>query len=343
MTRRRFSGLVLCLPALSVALLFLACGSRTGLLVPEDFEVQDAAGDQHVILRDAMPGPDADAGFDAPPEVGFDAPRDVQFRDVPAIDLCPDAGATLIYVLTGDNVLLSFYPPTLSFTQIGVISCPNEQGSLQGPFSMAVDRRGIAYSVFRDGNLFRIDTASAACEPTTFVPDQIGGGNPFSTFGMGFVANTGDAGETLFVAEANVTGMTVASRDSKGLASIDTTSYDLSFVGHFSMTIAGPELTGTSDGSLFAFYTNETGTGSHILQIDKTTANIIHDYPLQVGSPLDAYAFGFWGGDFWVFTGDPTLGTTTVTEFNPTTATETTATTYDDIIVGAGVSTCAPQ
>jgi len=161
----------------------------------------------------------------------------------------------------------------------------------------------------------------------------------FSTFGMGFVANTGDAGETLFVAEANVTDP--AQRNSKGLASIDTTSYRLDFVGPFSMTIAGPELTGTSDGTLFAFYTNQAGTGSHILQVDKTSGNILQDFPLQVGAPDDAYAFGFWGGDFWVFTSGGT--TTQVTQFDPTTSTETQATTFDDVIVGAGVSTCAPQ
>jgi hypothetical protein len=342
MVKRRFSGLLFCLPTLSLALLYLACGSRTGLLLPDDVAPQDASS-EHVILRDARtPGADADAGFDAPEEPGFDAPIDVQFRDIPAIDLCPDAGDTLIYVLTQENELLSFYPPTLAFTSIGMLDCPDPSGA--GPFSMAVDRRGIAYSVFTDGNLFRVDTASGACLPTTYEPNQVAGGNAFSTFGMGFVANTGDAGETLFVAEANVTDP--MQRNSKGLGSIDTTSYKLSFVGPFGMPaagpVAGPELTGPSDGNLYAFYTNQTeASGSHILQVDKTSAAILHDYPLQVGSPLDAYAFGFWGGDFWVFTSDGS--TTQVTKFDPTTSVETTATTFQGIIVGAGVSTCAPQ
>jgi hypothetical protein len=336
---RRFSGLIFCLPTLSVALLYLACGSRTGLLVPEETAPQDASN-EHVILRDATPGADADAGLDA--EAEADAPIDVQFRDVPAIDICPDAGATLIYVLTADNQLLSFYPPTLAFTPIGTIACPDNSGG--SPFSMAVDRRGIAYSVFSDGNLFRVDTASAACEPTSYAPDQVGGGNVFSTFGMGFVANTGDAGETLFVAEANVTDPTA--RDSKGLASINTTAYKLDFVAPFGVPasgpVAGPELTGTSDGTLYAFYTNQNGgTGSHIIQVDKDTAAIVHDYVLQVGDPDDAYAFGFWGGDFWVFTSGGT--SSQVTQYDPTTMTETAATTFSGTIVGAGVSTCAPQ
>ncbi len=333
MARRRFSGVLFCLPTLALTLLYLACGSRTGLLVPEETPPPADAASEHVILRDA--------GFDVAEEPGFDAPIDVQFRDVPVVDICPDAGATLIYVLTQDNVLLSFYPPTLAFTQIGILECTTSAAT---PFSMAVDRRGIAYSVFTDGTLWRVDTASGACQPTKYVPDQLGGGNVFSTFGMGFVANTGDAGETLFVAEANVTDPTM--RDSKGLASIDTTAYKLDFVAPFGVPasgpVAGPELTGTSDGTLFAFYTNQNGgTGSHILQVDKNTAAVLHDYPLQVGGPSDAYAFGFWGGDFWVFTSGGT--TTTVTKYDPVSGSETPATTYDDVIVGAGVSTCAPQ
>ena len=325
---RRFSGLIFCLPTLSVAMLYLACGSRTGLLVPEDVAPVDAAN-EHVILRDAAPGIDADAGLDAEEEDAF-IPPDVTFRDIPPIDLCPDAGATLIYVLTASNELLSFYPPTLAFTPIGTLACPDKMGG--SPFSMAVDRRGIAYSIFTDGELFRVDTASGACESTTFLPQDA-----FTTFGMGFVANTGDAGETLFVAQDDFNNL---KGNSSGLASIDVTSYLLTFVGPFAPPIPGPELTGTSDGRLYAFYTNAEGQGSHIIEVDKTSGVMLHDYPLQVGTPDDAYAFGFWGGDFWVFTGNTD---TTVTEFDPTTSTETTATTFSGIVVGAGVSTCAPM
>ena len=328
--KRRFTGFIFCLPTLSLGLLYLACGSRTGLLVPEETAPADAAS-EHVIRRDAMPEADADAGFDVVPP--FDAPRDVTFRDVPAIDLCPDAGATLIYVLTDSNDLLSFYPPTLSFTPIGTLACPDNTGA--SPFSMAVDRRGIAYSIFTDGELFRVDTASAACETTTFFPQD-----GFATFGMGFVANTGDAGETLFVAEDPYTQGKVPSQ---GLGSIDVKSYVLSFVGPFTPSIPGPELTGTSDGRLFAFYTNAAGGGSHILEVDRTSGKQLADFPLQVGDQTDAYAFGFWGGDFWVFTSPQGSGITTVTQFDPTTAAESTATTFAGVIVGAGVSTCAPQ
>jgi hypothetical protein len=337
---------LLLLPPLSGLLVFLACGSRTGLLVPGDIDVlpgKDAEADR--IARDATEEPDADASIDViepeDAEDAGDAPIDVVFRDVPVIDECPDAGATLIYVLSSQNNLYSFYPPTLAFTSIGMIACP-DPNSQATPFSMAVDRRGIAYSVFTDGNLFRVDTASAACEPTTFTPDQ----DNFDTFGMGFVANTGDAGETLFVDQAGFSN-TGENLPSAGLASINVTSYQLTFVASFSSSnVLGAELTGTGTGQLYAFYTNGpppdgTGTGSNIIEVDKNTGDILNTYPLQVGSPNDGYAFAYWGGVFWVFTSTP--GFTQVTRYDPIAKLETPVTTLQDMIVGAGVSTCAPQ
>jgi hypothetical protein len=316
---------------------FLACGGRTGLLGPDGEVPADAAPD-HATKADAMP--EAEAGVDAEAEAEADVlpPLDVFFPDVPIVSNCPDAGSTLVYVLTSTNDLYSFYPPTLAFTRIGTIACPAVTPGA-APFSMAVNREGIAYSVFYPGGeLFRIDTASAACQATGYAPDQ----HMFETFGMGYVANTADAGETLFVAEANVMAATTKP-NSLGLATIDTTSLQLGFVGAFNPAIPGPELTGTANGSLFAFYTNATGTGSHIVQVDRLSAMVVADSPLVVGDPTDAYAFGFWGGQFWVFTSPAGSGSSQVTRFDPTTSEEIPATTFPEIIVGAGVSTCAPQ
>ena len=315
---------------LPVALIcaFFACGGRTPLLVPEEAPARDAGID--VVMRDAPPALDVIHDVAREPDV-TDA---IVFPDVPLESDCPDAGATLVYVLTSTNDLYSFYPATLAFTRIGTIACPTT--GFASPFSMAVDRAGIAYSVFTDGELFRLDTKSAACEATGYAPDQLG----FSTFGMGYVANTGDAGETLFVAEGNVT--VTPKPNSLGLGSINTTALNLSFVGPFVKSIPGPELTGTADGTLYAFFTNATGTGSNIVQVDQSDAHIVSGFGLQVGEPSDAYAFAFWGGKFWVFTSDGFSGTQ-VTEFDPQTLTETPATTFTEVIVGAGVSTCAPM
>ena len=315
--------------SLSLVCGFFACGDRTGLLVPVEESVPtDAAPDRLDGAHEAGHDADAEAQADALPRL------DVSFPDVPVVSSCPDAGSTLVYVLTSSNDLYSFYPPTLAFTLIGTIVCPTTS-TTASPFSMAVDRQGIAYSVFTDGELFRVDTASAACQATGYA----GGQDGFVTFGMGYVANTADAGETLYVAEATASN---AKPNSMGLASIDTTALKLGFVGSFSPPIPGPELTGTAEGSLFAYYTNAMGSGSHIVEVDRTSAQVVADSPLLVGAPDDAYAFAFWGGKFWVFTSTGTGGTQ-VTEFDPQTGLETDPTTMPEVIVGAGVSTCAPQ
>jgi hypothetical protein len=64
--------------------------------------------------------------------------------------------------------------------------------------------------------------------------------------------------------------------------------------------------------------------------------NVLTNLPQDTG-----WAFAFWGGKFYLFTA-PT-GSTIVTEFDPTTLAQTTVASTGDIIVGAGVSTCAPM
>jgi hypothetical protein len=282
-------------------------------------EETDAEPDAVVVHHDASVHDAAEE--DALPTI------DAFLPDVPILTDCPDAGSTLIYLITEENELLSFYPPTLAFTKIGNISCPTNAT----PFSMGVDRLGTAYSSFTNGGLFRINTADAGCQATTYAPDQAG----FKTFCMGY-ASASDGGDTLYVADCS-SGPTV---DSLGLGSIDTTSFVLTFIGSFNPTLPSCELTGTGDGRLFAYCVNQT-TGSEIVQIDETNANVIASNPLVVGSPNDGFAFAFWGGVFWIFTTPG--GTSTVTRYDPATQSETTATTFPGSIVGAGVSTCAPE
>jgi hypothetical protein len=296
----------------------LACGARTGLVAPEESDASplDAAKDAH----DA--GHDADADVveeDALPTI------DVNI-DVPVFNECPDAGATLIYVITSQNELFSFYPPTLAFKKIGNIGC----NSSSTPFSMAVDRTGIAYSVFSDGHLFQVSTANAACQSTTFVPSQHG----FTNFGMGYTASS-DGGETLYVVEVNF------NTPSLGLGFIDTQTFKLDVIGAFQPDLTPEcELTGTGDGRLFALCLPSFGNGSTLAQVDPATAKVIAANSLKIGGPNQALAFAFWGGDFWIFTSPG--GTTNVTRYDPGNQSETAMTTLGSTIVGAGVSTCAP-
>lgn len=310
-----------------------ACGSRTGLLVPPP--QQDAS-------PDAEPDVAPEVGADAPEEPGMDAGEEDALPPLDVIEepinICPDAGSTLIYLITTQNVLMSFYPPTASFMTIGTISCP-DPGQ---PFSMAVDRNsGLAYVEFSSGNLFRVTTTSPpVCTPAPFAPQQ--GGYPLQ-FGMGFSANAVDAAtpETLYVA-----GDTLGVGMGNGvLASIDTTTFRLTQIGEFTPTITGVELTGTGSGELFAFYgtnyVNGVPMDSAIGQIDRATAQVVGQANLPGVAMGSGWAFAFWGGDFYTFTAPG--GGSVVTRYRPSDGSLAQVAQTSLTIVGAGVSTCAPQ
>ncbi len=293
--------------SLAIAAALVACGARTGLLAPEPAEA----------------GPDAARRKDATPDVAPDVPLlDVSKQDVFHSD-CPDADSTLVYVVSENNELLSFYPPTASFKLIGMLSCPDPGAS---PFSMAVDRKGVAYVEYDDGKLFKVSTANASCQPTTFVPNQ----GPFSTFGMGYATIGVGPAEELFIASGD--GV---------LGKVDTTNFSVTTIGPFVPQLGRAELTGTGDGRLYAFVVPANVTsGSAVAEIDKTTADVLGEDPLPQVEQGTAWAFAFWGGDFWLFT-DPSPQTTW--RYDPVAKTATVVANYSSPIVGAGVSTCAPQ
>ena len=315
----------------SLVVVVAACGSRTGLLVPLDFEAGgDAKPDGSVIHHiDAMSEEDALDEEEALPPLDVRPPP----PDVAIPSDCVDAGQTLIYLIASDNNLYSFYPPTAAFTPIGAIACPSVDPSAT-PFSMAVDRKGIAYIVFQSGQLFRVSTANAACVKTGFAADS----SVFaSTYGMGFSQDL-DGGETLYVA-SSVGGNLAAS-----LATIDVLNgYKLHVVGPFEPTINLSELTGTGGGGLFAFWgpNGNQSPGSAIVQIDKATAQVTNSSSLPTVSQGTGWAFAFWGGDFYTFTAPG--GSTVVHRFDPSDGTVVQVAHTDHEIVGAGVSTCAPQ
>jgi hypothetical protein len=303
-----------------------ACGSRTGL-----FGIDDGGAD---LLPDGGVRNDGgrDARFDREniPDAPL-PPIDAQPRDASRID-CPDAEATLVYVVTTENELFSFFPPDGSFKFISKIACPAGNGAT--PFSMAVDRKGVAYVEFTDNKLYRVSTATGACIGTPFQPNQQG----FGAFGMGYATNDVGPTETLFVAGTRDTMQAV----SPGLARIDKT-FTLQKVGNFVPDIARAELTGTGDGRLYAFYTKGimNGPPSYIGEIDTNTAHIIAETPFPTVDQGNGWAFAFWGGDFYMFTAPG--GASDVTRWRPADNSVRVVAKLPTRIVGAGVSTCAPS
>lgn len=245
-------------------------------------------------------------------------------------DNCTDA-AKLIYVVGNGNELVSFHPPTLAFTTIGKLACPVQGGPSTGgiptPFSMAVDRTGSAWVLYDDGNLFRVDVNDASCKGTSYVPEQL---SAYKLFGMGFVSDSpGSNAETLYL----------GSFDGDGIATLNLGTLAVKKVGYYDALDAAAELTGTGDARLFGFFLTDPVV---VAEIDKSTSDIISQAP-QAGIDIGvAWAFAFWGGDFYLFT-SPDGGTSRVDKYSP--ATGQTTPVLDDIgfeVVGAGVSTCAP-
>ncbi|APR88011.1 hypothetical protein A7982_13360 [Minicystis rosea] len=239
------------------------------------------------------------------------------------------AETQFVYTLTSDNELYRFNPPTLEFTLVGTLDCPTVFAS---PYSMAVDRDGQAWSIFTDGNLFRFDTKNAHCTATSFVPGQQG----FFTFGMGFSANApGSTAETLFVSDS-----AAGSGSTQGLATIDTQTMVLTPVSGYDKVSARAEMTGTGDARLYGAF---EGSPYVVAEIEKSSAHILSQAPqsaINYAPGSSNFAFAFWGGDFWLFVGPGT--STDVFRYRPSDNTTTKMTTVPQIIVGAGVSTCAP-
>jgi len=286
-----------------------SCGARTELYV---WPHPDAAPD---VYKHVEAGPDV-IEEDAFP------PLDATKPDAYTLD-CPSE--TFVYVVSTDDSLLRFDPPSATFTTIAKLVCP-ANGS--HPFSMAVDRKGTAYVEYDNGMIFAVSTSTGACTTTKYIPDQL---PPFGNFGMGYATIGDGPDEQLFIAA-----------DQPGtLGMIDTLdAFDVSPVAEISPMISYAELTGTGGGRLYAYYAFGFNDGSYVAELDKTTGAIIgQDYLANVDRGI-GWAFAFWGGDFWLFT--TPSGQATV-KYDPATKTSVVVAQYSSAIVGAGVSTCAPQ
>ncbi|MCX5748163.1 MAG: hypothetical protein NT062_37365, partial [Proteobacteria bacterium] len=154
-------------------------------------------------------------------------------------------------------------------------------------------------------------------------------------FGMGVSTNaTGGDTDTLFVA-----GSASAGASSVTLASVDVTTMTATGKG----TVQGsPELTGTGAAELWGFFPD--AASPRVAQLDKGNGAALKTFAAAslAGTP-EAWAFAFYGGDFFIFLSKNLELSTTVYQMDGTTgAIKSMTPTGGRLIVGAGVSTCAP-
>ena len=277
-------------------------------------------------------------------EAIFDVPR--EYRVQSALPCAEGAG--LAYVVSHDGELYSFDPSALAFRLVGTLDCRAAMGAT--PNSMAVDRSGTAWVNYSDGTMFRASTRDAHCKPTDYLPGQEG----FGRVGMAFVS-TGDdlAGETLFVWGGSEWGddswprrgrpRDPDARDVRrgmGLAWIERRRLSLEPLGDDGgpLSTVRSDMTGTGDGRLFGFFATSPAT---LAEIDIESGAILSAQRLAGLGTGRAWAFSFWGGDFWLYSATTGRGSS-VTRLGADGTLERVLPDVGFVIVGAGVSTCAP-
>jgi hypothetical protein len=315
---------------------------------PQEFDPSTDGGSKHDAAT--SDDDDDDASLDGGGQ------QDGDFGKPPVTNdsgTCNEAAGKFIYLVSDQNALYSFDPPTLALNKLGTLDCPGEMSPPNpdsgegGVNSMAVDRHATAWVNFNDGKIFKVDTTDSAL-PCVDAKYKSGQGGFTPQLGMGFAtASATDHTETLYVSDNGGPGGVGTPGGGLGLGKLDLSTMKMKTVGAWSSPLAGynAELTGTGDGKLFGFFTT---TPSNLAQIDPTNAKISGASSLSTVHNSDGgYAFSFWGGDFWFYTAFPTDAepnpTTSITHY--VTATKTATVVKKDIgytIVGAGVSTCAP-
>lgn len=245
-------------------------------------------------------------------------------------DECTDEDVTFIYLVTSSLDMYAFKPQSQQLEYRGQLDCPTNST----PFSMAVRRNGIAYIVFGDGQLWQASVKDASCKSTPYVAGQHG----MTTFGMGFAVDDDELAETLYISDIDY-----ALDVSKGMSAIDLDTF-----------VASPPVPFTNNPGyrielsaelkdLYAFIIDSTVGGGHLARVDKTTAVMTDLEQIPIGENIGSWHFAWWGGEFYFFTASSGEMVTTIRRYNPDTKVLQFVGTVNQPVVGAGVSTCAPQ
>jgi hypothetical protein len=261
-------------------------------------------------------------------------------NDLPEGDQCPCVADNAdIYVLSELGSIWSFDPTDYSFDFITDVSC----GGMTDTFSMGVSRKGRAWVQYFGGDIYTVDLTDpgSPCKDPGFENDL----PLFPNFGMAFVGNSPDDPCDKLYAHSGIEPGLIG-EDVGALGVIDPQTLVLSEIGK--IDFAWGELTGTGDGRLFAF---QGDAPPLIGQYDKTDGTLLDSFPLPGLASPSAFAFAYWGGDFYLFmtTEDDFYGMSRVVhvDYDESEGDGKAITTIVDEapirIVGAGVSTCAPQ
>lgn len=238
-------------------------------------------------------------------------------------DNCSES-AKVVYLVTEQDYLYAFDPREsglAAYRRIGMLSCE----TASTPQSMSVDRLGKAYVFYSSGNLYYVDTATAACTPTGY-QHPVSPAKSFNQLGMGFTAETPDSdSQVLYILSPDF-----------GLATVDLESLAVNKLNVLSEMTA--ELTGGPDAVLFGFQAST----AELTEVDRETheRRLVRKFNM---SGVSAFAFSRYAGVFYVFTASSSRSMTTTTMYDPQTDTESVRDRDIGVtVVGAGQSICVP-
>lgn len=264
-------------------------------------------------------------------ESGTAPPFDASASDAPVTDghVPPgcDAGAREVWLLSNDDQLYVFDPLLVTVELRSQLDCPG------GMNSMSVSRKDVGYVGAQNGSMFTVDLQTGHCTPTSFDPARYG----LSSYGMGFVADPVPAGERLYIAPQDPAGQVNA------LGTVDVFgSFAYAEIGRFDPPLPPTEVTGTGDGRLYGVHVSDGVSNGELMQIDKTSAAILERVTLPVDRMYSAFDFAFWGGSFYIFMTYQGEDFSHVIRYTQGQGDPVEIATLAPVIIGAGVSTCAP-
>jgi hypothetical protein len=210
---------------------------------------------------------------------------------------------------------------------------------------MAVDRLGFAWVMFSNplGKIWKLDVTNVAnCTDPGYNPGQQG----VNYFGMAFVSNSQfDQCDQIYGNTFDGFGGFSEGANIGDFLTVDPKSLLIKKLGKTNFN--GAEVTGTGDGRVFMF---GGANPAKLVEVEKATGKFLSVTPLGTLELTNAFAFSFFGGDFYMFTeSDNNPGVSKVTHFdyddsdmNGKQDLTTVVTSAPIRIVGAGVSTCAP-
>jgi len=274
---------------------------------------------------------------------------------------CGASGVGLIYVVDMSNNLFSFDPANGNqFTQVNTLKCPNPGNDLRSgggtatPFSMGIDHTGRAWVLYTSGLIFNVDVTKKDSPCTAMTPAWTVGTAGFQHFGMGFVADApGVLTEKLYIA-----GGAASTLATGNLGFINPTTLAASVLTPLPKPLPNtensPELTGTGDALLYGYYPGVQV--NYVALFDRSSGAVKQTWNMPtlgtMGSrSINAWAFAHHGGKLYSFVTTTGAGGTTggqnsqVYELDPSEPGNRGTLLLDNtghVIVGAGVSICAP-